>query len=82
MFVIGGKEIYELFLPYSDGIILSKITKDYSCDTFMKPFDEEKYDIGFEKEYTDFKVIFYFVKTLNHEKFSQYESFLERIING
>jgi dihydrofolate reductase len=36
IFVIGGKSIYELFLPYATDLIISKINNSYKCDTFIK----------------------------------------------
>jgi dihydrofolate reductase len=34
--IIGGKEIYDQFLPYCNEIYLTKISKDYNCDLFCK----------------------------------------------
>ncbi len=35
VYIIGGKQIYELFLPYANELIVSKLSKDYNCDTKM-----------------------------------------------
>jgi len=35
MYIIGGKQVYQLFLPYADKLIISKIHNSYECDTFM-----------------------------------------------
>ena len=35
VYIIGGKQIYELFLPHANQLIVSKLSKDYNCDTKM-----------------------------------------------
>jgi dihydrofolate reductase len=35
IYVIGGKSIYEVFLPHADKLIISQINDTYNCDTFM-----------------------------------------------
>jgi len=35
MFVIGGKQVYQSFLPYANKLIISKIHNTYDCDTYM-----------------------------------------------
>lgn len=35
IWVIGGAEIYSLFLPSIDEIVISRVQKDYSCDKFF-----------------------------------------------
>ena len=47
--IIGGSEIYELFLPITDRIYLTKIDQSYSGDTFFPPFDEKDW-IVIERE--------------------------------
>lgn len=37
VFIVGGKEIYNIFLKYVDEIILSKLEESYDCDTFWNP---------------------------------------------
>lgn len=39
--IIGGSEIYDLFLPYVDDIYISQIDKGFLCDThFMLSFED------------------------------------------
>jgi dihydrofolate reductase len=45
VFVIGGKSIYEAFMPYADELIVSNINKVYECDTFMKPIDMSQFKL-------------------------------------
>jgi len=35
MYIIGGKQVYQSFIPYADKLIISKIHNSYECDTFM-----------------------------------------------
>jgi len=35
MFIIGGKQVYQSFLPFADKLIISKIHNSYDCDTYM-----------------------------------------------
>lgn len=42
-FVIGGGEIYKLFLPYYDEIYITENIGDYKADTFFPKFDKTKY---------------------------------------
>lgn len=40
-FVIGGAEIYELFLPYCTQILLTEIHKKYEGDAYFPRFEDE-----------------------------------------
>lgn len=52
VFVIGGAEIYEQFLPYVDKIYLTQIEESFDGDTY---FPEINYD-EFKTEYTSEKL--------------------------
>jgi dihydrofolate reductase len=46
IFIIGGKQIYEQFIPLCDKIWVTEIKKDFDCDLFLhydysKQFNEE-----------------------------------------
>jgi dihydrofolate reductase len=41
--VIGGAEIYKLFVPLANKIILTEINKDYEGDTYFPEFDKSKF---------------------------------------
>jgi dihydrofolate reductase len=45
IFFIGGKNIYEQFIPLCDTIWVTQIKKDYSCDLFL--------DYDYSKEYKE-----------------------------
>ncbi len=38
VFIIGGKQIYELFLYHCDELIISRCKKSYGCDVFFEPY--------------------------------------------
>ncbi len=38
VFLIGGKQIYELFFDYCDELIISQCKKSYECDVFFQPY--------------------------------------------
>ncbi|MBR4486669.1 dihydrofolate reductase [bacterium] len=35
IYIIGGKQIYELFFNYADELIISKLDNDYQCDILL-----------------------------------------------
>lgn len=41
VFVIGGKQIVDLFLPFIDEAIITKIFSSREADTFLHNFDED-----------------------------------------
>ncbi len=34
VFIIGGVQIYKLFIDYADELIISRLKKEYDCDLF------------------------------------------------
>lgn len=60
VYIIGGKQIYYLFLKYCDEIIMSVINDDYHCDLTMDWKDKLKdFKIIDEKRFNQFKVLYY-----------------------
>jgi len=55
-YVIGGGQIYKLFLPYCDEIILTEVNEDYGADTFFPYFDKSLYKVEILKETDDFVI--------------------------
>ncbi len=41
IFVCGGQEIYNLFLPYSNKLYITYMNEDFSADTFFPEFKDE-----------------------------------------
>lgn len=67
--VIGGAEIYRLFLPIADRLIVSRIDQDYDGDTVFPPFDWSEWELkdSFHPITDDFESYFYERKN-RHEK--------------
>ena len=68
VYIIGGKQIYELFENYCDELIISHLKKSYQCDTFYKPY------LKFFRAY----------KTISHKEFDivYYKSIYNKILDG
>ena len=49
IFIIGGKQIYQLALPYADRLYITHINKDYAGDVYFPEIDYQKYQIISEK---------------------------------
>lgn len=45
LFVIGGKTIYELSLPYANFLYITYILKKYSGNIYLKPFDISQFKV-------------------------------------
>lgn len=43
VFVIGGAQIYQEFLPIADRLILTEIDHDFKCDAFFPEFDRSQW---------------------------------------
>ncbi|MDR2829092.1 MAG: dihydrofolate reductase [Mycoplasmataceae bacterium] len=60
VFVIGGKSIYEAFMPYADELIVSYIDGTYECDTTMNKIDMTKFELIDENnDNSEFSVKYY-----------------------
>jgi dihydrofolate reductase len=46
IYVIGGKGIYDEFMPYADVLLVSYINNKYDCDVFMQPINESKFKLS------------------------------------
>ncbi len=64
VYVIGGGEIYKLFLPYCDTAHITKIDEEYEADAHFPNLDENpEWEITADsEEQTYFDIIFYFLK--------------------
>lgn len=58
VFVIGGKSIYEQFLPFANELIVSKLNKSYNCDTFIC-IDKKDFALTNVINKKDFKIEYY-----------------------
>lgn len=55
LFIIGGAEIYEQFLPYADKLYLTYIRKSFDGDTFFPELDDQWQLTSTEKHMPDEK---------------------------
>lgn len=69
VWIIGGKQIYELFIDYVDEVVLSKLKNTYECDTFFNP--------KLLKFFKTYKVI-----KNNEFNIYYYKSYKNKILNG
>jgi dihydrofolate reductase len=49
IYIIGGKQVYEKYIPLCETVLVTKLKQSYSCDLFLnydykKEFKEEIYD--------------------------------------
>ncbi len=58
IFIIGGKQIFELFFAYADQLIISKINKSYNCDVILK-YNLDKFKLIKTEDKIDFIVNYY-----------------------
>ncbi len=47
-FVIGGEEIYKIFLPFADKLYLTRIYADFSADVFFPQINFDEWNLTFE----------------------------------
>ncbi len=59
IFVIGGSEIYRQSLDLADRLIISWVKKDYEGNIYFPEVDWNDWKIHDEKEYDEFKVVWY-----------------------
>lgn len=55
VFVIGGKQIYKLFEPYYDELLISRLPQSYDCDTSLN-LNMNFFNLVNTKDCTEFKI--------------------------
>lgn len=58
VYIIGGKSIYEYFLPHADELIISQLDNTYNCDCFLN-LDLSNFVLTNEVKNPEFKVLYY-----------------------
>lgn len=53
-YVLGGGGIYELFQPYLDRMVLSRVPGEYDADSYYPMFDTDEWELERETEYDGF----------------------------
>ena len=56
VFIIGGAEIYTLFLPRLDSLLVSWVHESHAGDTFFPDFDDQFPDYELVEKHADFEV--------------------------
>lgn len=53
IFIIGGMEVYRAFLPYADGLYITKVDGTFKADTYFPEYKHllEKYELLGEEEH-------------------------------
>ncbi len=49
LWIVGGKTIYQIALPYADRLYISFIKKNYEGDTYFPPIDFDQFKLTWEK---------------------------------
>jgi len=69
VFIIGGASIYKQFIEYADYLYITKINKEFKCDTFFPQIDYNNWEHIFKGEnieYEDYTYSFnFYSKTKN-----------------
>lgn len=60
--IIGGEQIYKLFLPYADKLYLTEINAQKESDAYFPKFDKEKYKCKIIDEDIDNDIEYKFVE--------------------
>jgi len=48
VFVIGGEEIYKLFIPYCEKLFITNVYGDFCGDTFFPDIDLTKFEVSYD----------------------------------
>jgi dihydrofolate reductase len=59
IFIIGGQQIYEQFLPLADTMHLSFVRQEHEGDAFFPKFDEREWVVVDKVDYPDFEFCVY-----------------------
>jgi dihydrofolate reductase len=50
IFIIGGREVYQLFLPHANQLYLTYISGQFTGDTYFPEFNKQEWELSSEKE--------------------------------
>lgn len=56
VYIIGGAQIYELFLPVTDELLVSHVYEPYPGDTYFPPFEDQFPRVTTEETYDSFEL--------------------------
>lgn len=61
MMIIGGEQIYKLFMPYAQKLILTEIHQDFEGDAFFPIFNKSDFNIIYQKNEIEKNLNFDFI---------------------
>lgn len=56
VYIIGGAQIYEAFLPFTDELLVSHIYENFTGDTHLPHFEEQFPQVSVEEKYDAFEL--------------------------
>ena len=56
VYIIGGAQVYNLFLPITDELLVSHIYQNYPGDTRLPPFEDQFPNVTVEEKYETFEL--------------------------
>ncbi|MGB2403338.1 MAG: dihydrofolate reductase [Akkermansiaceae bacterium] len=56
VYIIGGAQVYDVFLPITDELLVSHIYKSYSGDTYLPAFEQQFPHVTTEESYETFEL--------------------------
>lgn len=59
VYVVGGEDIYRMFLDTADELVLSHIHEEYAGDTYFPEIDEDVWTVDRSKQYEQFTIKYY-----------------------
>ena len=59
IYVIGGKQIYQQMIPYSQALIVSRLNESYDCDMFLDNVDYSQFKLIRTEPHNNFTIYYY-----------------------
>ena len=59
IYIIGGSQVYHMFLPFADRLYITHISRDYEGDTYFPEIEFSKYDLISEDNQGDLSFCVY-----------------------
>lgn len=59
IYVIGGKQIYQQMIPFSQALIVSRLNESYDCDLFLDNVDYSQFKLIRIEPHNSFTIYYY-----------------------
>tara|TARA_R110001599_G_scaffold210877_3_gene408248 strand:+ start:6574 stop:7053 length:480 start_codon:yes stop_codon:yes gene_type:complete len=66
LFIIGGGEIYELLMPFTDRLLLTEINKNCDGDTYFPKYPSEEWEWIKQEYRTNYEINYSFTEYRRH----------------